>query len=142
MVALKRKMMLLALLFTVSVAKLNALCLDSTVFVRSARIMLVVDSAGVECFTAGEFDCDSAYAGSVEAFLNVETKELVVCFCCGFASVGMNLYKGNKLVRSFLSDPKPGDKMKYELGNLGAGDYTLVIDTLEEENNLWCKFRI
>lgn len=80
--------------------------------------------------------------GTVEVTLNQYQHSLTFDFLCGFASIGVNVYKNGYRVMSTICSPKPGESFITDISQYGSGNYLIVFDSMEEEHKLWCKFTI
>ena len=68
------------------------------------------------------------------------THSVTFHFLCGFASVGISVYKDGRKVMSAVCSPMPGESFVDDLSRHGHGQYLVVFDSMEEGGRLWCKF--
>ena len=78
--------------------------------------------------------------GAVEVILDADTHSVTFHFLCGFASVGISVYKDGRKVMSAVCSPMPGESFVDDLSRHGRGQYLVVFDSMEEGGRLWCKF--
>ena len=78
--------------------------------------------------------------GAVEVILDADTHSVTFHFLCGFASVGISVYKDGRKVMSAVCSPMPGESFVDDLSRHGHGQYLVVFDSMEEGGRLWCKF--
>lgn len=80
--------------------------------------------------------------GLAEAIVNKTTKKVKVNFANNISSAAVNIYKNNQLVSTSVHIANTDNSITTNLTEYGNGDYTLTLDVPENQETLWCEFKL